>query len=58
MKVYYKQRGKLTGGAAQVRAHSRKVNLPERSFMRTALAEMEPEIREEFRDAIARVIRA
>lgn len=38
--VYRKTRGKLTGGVATVKAHIREVNLPERSFLRTALAEL------------------
>ncbi len=41
-----------------VKPHSRQVNLPERSFMRSALAEMEPEIRAQFNDAIMEGIKA
>jgi len=33
-----------SGKEINVRAHSRKVNLPERSFLRSALREIEPEI--------------
>ena len=40
-----------------VRAHMAHMNLPERSFMRSALDEMRPEIREAFTDAIAEVMK-
>jgi phage gpG-like protein len=39
-----------------VSAHSRHVNFPERSFMRTALNEMEPQIRAQFESALSEVI--
>ncbi len=42
---------------ATIRAHQRKMNLPERSFIRSALSEMAPEISETIADAIARGIR-
>lgn len=35
------QRGSLTGGVAYVNSYTRKVNLPERSFLRSALKELE-----------------
>lgn len=38
----------------RVSAHTRRVNLPERSFMRTALAEMRPLIAREIGDAVKR----
>lgn len=38
--IYEKKPGKLTGGIATVKAHTRNINLPERSFLRTALAEL------------------
>ncbi len=37
-----------------VRAHSRNVHIPERSFLRSALADMEPRIRSQMRELIAR----
>lgn len=42
---------------ATVRSHSRKVNLPERSFIRSAIRDMEPEIQSEIIAAIGRGIR-
>lgn len=53
MKVWTKKRGALTGGVATVGAHTRHVDLPERSFLRSALAEMKPEILAELDKAIA-----
>jgi len=44
-------------GMVQVRAHERHMVMPERSFMRTALNEMKPEILAEFEKAIMDVIR-
>lgn len=35
------------GNTATVRAHDRHMNLPERSFLRSALRELQPEIRDE-----------
>jgi phage gpG-like protein len=35
-----------------VRSHSRQVNLPERSFLRSALAEMDPQIKSELAEAV------
>lgn len=43
-----------SGGMANVRAHTRNVNLPVRSFLRSALADMEPAIRAEFQAAAQR----
>ena len=40
-----------------VRQHSANMNLPARSFMRTALDEMRPRILEEFKNAVAEVMR-
>jgi len=37
----------------QVRAHSRQVNLPERSFLRSALKDMEAEIKQALAQAVA-----
>ncbi len=42
---------------ATVGAHTRNVDLPERSFMRSALAEMAPEIEEELRRAVEAGVR-
>jgi len=39
-----------------VRAHVRTTNLPERSFLRTSLAEMKPQIKRELADAIAKAV--
>ena len=41
-------------GAQNVRAHNRRVNLPERSFLRSSLSEMLPEIRERLAKSLAR----
>lgn len=41
-----------TPKAVQVRAHTRQVNFPERSFLRSSLREMEPKIRDEIRVAL------
>ena len=38
--------------AVQVRAHTRHVELPARSFLRSALAEMEPAVRQEIANAV------
>ncbi|MDO5058581.1 MAG: HK97 gp10 family phage protein [Neisseria sp.] len=40
--------------AVKVSAHTRKLNLPERSFMRTALADIEPLVQSEFNAALER----
>lgn len=53
MKVWTKKRGALTGGVATVAAHTRHVDLPERSFLRSALSDMRPEIMAELDRAIA-----
>ena len=39
--VYRKVKGKLTGEVATVRAHTRKMNIPERSFLRSALEDLQ-----------------
>lgn len=46
-----------SGFSATVRAHSRQVILPERSFLRSALADMKPEIQREFESAVRRAIK-
>ncbi|MEP7312547.1 MAG: HK97 gp10 family phage protein [Pseudomonadota bacterium] len=46
----------VSGFRASVRAHSRKVNLPERSFLRDALKDKRLEIRREFDLAVKRAI--
>lgn len=48
--------GRSLSGARPVivRAHSRNVHIPERSFLRSALADMEPRIRSQMRELIAR----
>jgi phage gpG-like protein len=43
--------------AVAVRAHSRHVHLPERSFLRSALAELAPRIEEELRLAVDEALR-
>jgi phage gpG-like protein len=48
----------VTGAQALVRPHARRMNLPERSFLRSALHDMEPQIREEFEQAVKRAIQA
>lgn len=40
------------GNRVPVKGHSRKVDLPERSFLRSAQREMEPQIRQALRNAI------
>jgi phage gpG-like protein len=40
-----------------VRAHSRHIHLPERSFLRSALREMQPQIEAGLREAVAQEIR-
>lgn len=45
-----------SGFMQTVRAHTRKVDLPERSFLRSALADMEPDIRAEFEAAVSRAV--
>jgi len=42
----------------QVQAHSRQVKLPVRSFLRSALFDMAPQIRDEFTNAVANTVRA
>lgn len=39
--VYRKVRGELTGQVATVRAHTRKMKIPERSFLRSALEDLQ-----------------
>jgi hypothetical protein len=45
------QRKTKSGGVAMVMAHSRRVNMQPRSFLRTALAEMTQTIKDEIRGA-------
>lgn len=47
---------KLRGAESQVMAHTRKVNVPERSFLRSALNQMRPEIKIEFQHAVQRAL--
>lgn len=47
----------ITPVQASVRAHTRKVNLPERSFLRSALTEMQDEISAELKGAVTKVIK-
>lgn len=47
MGMWVKKRGKETGSEVLVKAHSRMVKLPPRSFLRSALKELEPEFLEE-----------
>ncbi|MEQ1663176.1 MAG: HK97 gp10 family phage protein [Thiobacillus sp.] len=58
--VYEKKQGKLTGGIATVKSHTRNINLPERSFLRSALADLKASgvIETEIDKAIARAIEA
>lgn len=42
----------LSPKMVEVRSHSRHVNLPERSFLRSALKEMEPDVREQLLSAV------
>lgn len=58
MKVWKRARGAKTGQPFNVRAHTRRVDLPERSFLRTALYVMRPEIRKLFEDAAARTMKS
>lgn len=44
------------GGSAPVRAFSRKVDYPAHSFLRSALAELAPDIRQTIADAVAEVL--
>jgi phage gpG-like protein len=41
-----------------VSAHSRNINMPERSFLRSALKEMRPEIIEGLKNAVAKELKA
>lgn len=43
--------------SVSVKTFTRKVNIPERSFLRSALQEMQPDIREEMLKAIGRAIK-
>lgn len=47
-------RASVLGRTVQVRSHVRRVDLPERSFLRTALAEMEGEVRRSINEAVRR----
>lgn len=48
----------VSGKSATVRAHSMHMHIPEKSFLRSALADMQPQIRSEFEQAAARALRA
>ena len=43
--------------AFQVRAHARKANVPEKSFLRSALSDMKPEIQDAMRKAVGRALK-
>ena len=47
----------ITPTQVTVRAHSMKMNLPERSFLRSALAEMGPEIEAELRSGVQEALK-
>jgi phage gpG-like protein len=49
-------RARRKGGEAPVRAYSRKIDYPAHSFLRSALAEMAPDIRETIAGAVAEVL--
>lgn len=49
---YVKKRGKLTGEVATVKEHSRKVDLPARSFLRSALKDVTPEFMQTIQQAV------
>lgn len=47
----------ITPVSVQVGGHSRNVTLPERSFLRTALQDMEPRIQSELRNAVTEAVK-
>lgn len=51
------KRGKLTGGIANVKEHSRTVNMPERSFLRSTLKDFEQRIKDELQAAAAKALK-
>jgi hypothetical protein len=46
-----------SGKESTVRQHSRNMNLPERSFLRSALADMQPAIRQDIRSGISEAVK-
>jgi phage gpG-like protein len=48
----------VSGKQSLVRAHQMQMNVPEKSFLRSALQDMQPQIRIEFEQAAARALRA
>jgi len=52
MKVWAKQRGKLTGDEVVVRAYTRHVDMPAHSFLGSALNDMRPEILEQINQTV------
>ena len=44
------------GGTAEVKSHTRHMKLPERSFLRSALREMVPQIKEDIRSAALKAL--
>lgn len=50
-------RTSVLGKKFTVRAHSMKMNIPEKSFLRSALADMAEPIRQEFENAMQRAIK-
>lgn len=51
------KRGKLTGASAMVAAHDMRMNLPERSFLRASLKEMEDVAQREIKRAAVEALR-
>jgi phage gpG-like protein len=49
--------GKLTGQTAEVQAHMRHINMPARPFLKSALKDFTPRIKEELRVAVLGVLR-
>lgn len=58
MGEWRKIRGQLTGGEAVVHEHTRMMNLPERSFLRSALREMIPEAQAGAKQAALEALKA
>lgn len=46
------------GAMAMVRSFQRNANIPEHSFLRSSLQEMQPQIRQEFQDALSRAMKS
>ena len=52
-----RKRGKLTGAVANVASYQMTMNLPERSFLRSALKELEPSVVKAIRNAAAEALK-